>query len=102
MTALPELSAPELQPGADFRLPAAVTDAEHKSLTEAAVAMFDGLGCAGVARIDFFLTEDGPVLNEVNTMPGFTAESQVPKMFAAAGLSYPQLLDRLVRDALTG
>ncbi len=88
--------------GADFRIPAALTEADRKALAEAAIAMFDGLDCAGVARIDFFLTEDGPVLNEVNTMPGFTAESQVPKMFAAAGLSYPQLLDRLVRDALTG
>ncbi|WP_152365499.1 D-alanine--D-alanine ligase family protein [Microlunatus speluncae] len=87
---------------ADFRIPAGLSEAERKSLAEAAVAMFDGLGCAGVARIDFFLTEDGPVLNEVNTMPGFTAESQVPKMFAAAGLSYPQLLSRLVEDALTG
>ena len=47
--------------------------------------MYDALGCAGVARVDFFLTDDGPVLNEVNTMPGFTEQSQVPKMFAAAG-----------------
>lgn len=64
--------------------------------------MFDALGCAGVARIDFFLTADGPVLNEVNTMPGFTEHSQVPKMFAAAGLSYADLLDLLVRDTLAG
>jgi D-alanine-D-alanine ligase len=51
--------------------------------------MFGALGCAGVARIDFFLTDDGPLLNEVNTMPGFTEHSQVPRMFAAAGLPYP-------------
>ncbi len=62
--------------------------------------VYDALGCAGVARVDFFLTEDGPVLNEVNTMPGFTEQSQVPKMFAAAGTSYPDLLDLLVRDVL--
>ena len=62
--------------------------------------MFDALGCAGVARLDFFLTDDGPVLNEVNTMPGMTAESQVPSMFAAAGLPYEQLVARLV-DAAT-
>ena len=62
--------------------------------------MFDALGCAGVARIDFFLTDHGPVLNEVNTMPGMTAESQVPRMFAAAGLPYEQLVARLV-DAAT-
>ena len=48
------------------------TSAGRKALEDAAVAMFDALGCAGVARVDFFLTEDGPVLNEVNTMPGFT------------------------------
>lgn len=86
--------------GADFRVPADLADAERKELEDAAVAMFDALGCAGVARIDFFLTADGPVLNEVNTMPGFTEQSQVPKMFAAAGVSYAELLDLLVRDVL--
>ncbi len=85
---------------ADFRVPAVVSDAERKDLEDAAVAVYDALGCAGVARVDFFLTEAGPVLNEVNTMPGFTEESQVPKMFAAAGTTYAALLDLLVRDAL--
>ena len=88
--------------GADFRIPAALDDADLKALEDAAVAVYDALGCAGVARVDFFLTEAGPVLNEVNTMPGFTEESQVPKMFAAAGLDYPALLDLLVHDALLG
>jgi D-alanine-D-alanine ligase len=88
---------------ADLRVPAALSDADHIALETAAVTMFDALGCAGVARIDFFLTAAaGPVLNEVNTMPGFTGHSQVPKMFAAAGLGYPELLDLLVSDALTG
>ncbi|WP_210439139.1 D-alanine--D-alanine ligase family protein [Nocardioides xinjiangensis] len=86
--------------GADFRIPAPLEDVERKALEEAALAVYDALGCAGVARVDFFVTPDGPVLNEVNTMPGFTAQSQVPKMFAAAGLSYAELLDRLVRDVL--
>lgn len=85
---------------ADFRIPPSLEEAEQKALHDAAVAVYDALGCAGVARIDFFLTDDGPVLNEVNTMPGFTEQSQVPKMFAAAGLSYPDLLDLLVRDAM--
>jgi D-alanine-D-alanine ligase len=85
---------------ADFRIPAALSDKERKELEGAAVAVYDALGCAGVARVDFFVTEDGPVLNEVNTMPGFTEESQVPKMFAAAGTSYAALLDLLVRDTL--
>jgi D-alanine-D-alanine ligase len=88
--------------GADFRIPAELADVERKTLEDAAVTVFDALGCSGVARVDFFWTDDGPVLNEVNTMPGFTEHSQVPKMFAAAGTSYADLLDLLVRDALTG
>jgi D-alanine-D-alanine ligase len=64
--------------------------------------MFNALSCAGVARIDFFLTAVGPVFNEVNTMPGFTEHSQVPRMFAAVGVPYPELLDLLVSDALSG
>lgn len=85
---------------ADFRIPAATSEAETKALEDAALAVYDALGCAGVARVDFFLTADGPVLNEVNTTPGFTEHSQVPKMFAAAGIAYPALLDLLVQDAL--
>jgi D-alanine-D-alanine ligase len=84
---------------ADFRIPAVLDDVAAKALEDAALATYDALGCAGVARVDFFLTEDGPVLNEVNTVPGMTEHSQVPRMFAAAGLSYPDLLDELVRGA---
>ncbi|MFF5076597.1 D-alanine--D-alanine ligase [Actinoplanes sp. NPDC000266] len=83
-----------------FRVPAPIDPAAAKALEDAAVALYDALGCGGVARVDFFLTEAGPVLNEVNTMPGFTARSQVPRMFAAAGWDYPELLDRLIHDAL--
>jgi D-alanine-D-alanine ligase len=85
---------------AEFRLPAELDDVQSKELEDAAVTMYEALGCAGVARIDFFLTDTGPVLNEVNTMPGMTEYSQVPKMFAAAGLSFPALLDMLVQGAL--
>jgi D-alanine-D-alanine ligase len=84
---------------ADFRVPADLTGVEAKALEEAALATYEALGCAGVARVDFFLTAEGPVLNEVNTMPGMTEHSQVPRMFAAAGLPYPELLDELVRGA---
>ena len=84
---------------ARFSVPADLDGAERAALTGAALRMFDALGCAGVARIDFFLTDDGPVLNEVNTMPGMTAESQVPRMFTAAGLPYEQLVARLVDAA---
>lgn len=85
---------------ADLRVPADVTADQQRALADAAVGMYDALGCRGLARIDFFLTEDGPVLLEVNTMPGLTEHSQAPRMFAAAGISYADLLDRLVRDAL--
>ena len=84
---------------ARFTVPADLDGADRFALTEAAVRMFDALGCAGVARIDFFLTDDGPVLNEVNTMPGMTAESQVPRMFAAAGVPYGELVARLIAAA---
>ena len=84
---------------ARFTVPARLSTAESTALTRAALTMFDALGCAGVARMDFFLTEAGPVLNEVNTMPGLTAASQVPRMFAAADVSYVELVSRLVRAA---
>ncbi|MFT4010704.1 MAG: D-alanine--D-alanine ligase family protein [Nocardioidaceae bacterium] len=86
---------------ARFLVPAPLSDDERQALERAAITVYDALGCGGVARVDFFLTEAGPVLNEVNTMPGFTEHSQVPRMFAAAGISYAQLVDLLVRDAVT-
>ena len=85
---------------ARFTVPAELGDTERAALGRAALAMFDALGCAGVARMDFFLTEDGPVLNEVNTMPGLTAHSQVPRMFRAAGVPYADLVVRLVDAAI--
>lgn len=84
---------------ARFTVPAQLSVGEATSLTRAALTMFDALGCAGVARMDFFLTAEGPVLNEVNTMPGLTAASQVPRMFAAADVPYVELVSRLVRAA---
>lgn len=85
---------------ARFTVPAHLDPAQTSALKRAAIAMFDALGCAGVARMDFFLTDDGPILNEVNTMPGLTAASQVPRMFAAAGVEYTDLVTRMVRAAL--
>lgn len=87
---------------ADFRLPASLNDLERQQLEGAALTMYDALGCAGVARVDFFLTDQGLVLNEVNTMPGMTKQSQVPKMFAAAGMPYATLLDVLIQGARAG
>ncbi|WP_226533677.1 D-alanine--D-alanine ligase family protein [Microbacterium paraoxydans] len=84
---------------ARFTVPARLDAAEVAALKRAAIAVFDALGCHGVARMDFFLTDRGPLLNEVNTMPGLTAASQVPRMFAAAGVTYVDLVARLVRAA---
>ena len=85
---------------AKFVIPAPLADTELKALEDSALRIYEALGCRGLARVDFFLTNDALVLNEVNTMPGMTAQSQVPKMFAAAGLSYSDLLDKLVRGAM--
>jgi D-alanine-D-alanine ligase len=79
------------------RIPAPVAD----RLREMAAHAFQALDCAGLARVDFFVGEDGTLtINEVNTMPGFTAISMFPRMWAATGLDYPALVDRLVQLAI--
>jgi len=65
-----------------------------------ALAAFAALDCAGLARVDFFLNDDGLVVNELNTMPGFTPQSMFPRMWAASGVPYPELVDRLLALAL--
>jgi D-alanine-D-alanine ligase len=66
-----------------------------------ALAAFEALSCEGLARVDFFVTPDGGVLvNELNTMPGFTPTSMFPRLWAACGLDYPSLVDQLLRTAL--
>lgn len=79
------------------RLPADVT----ARVRDLAVRAFSALGCEGLARVDFFLRPDGTlVVNEVNTMPGFTPASMFPRMWAASGLDYRTLVDRLVTAAM--
>jgi D-alanine-D-alanine ligase len=65
-----------------------------------AVEVFKIVGCAGMARVDFFVTEEGVLVNELNTIPGFTATSVYAKLWEASGLPYPELLDRLLDLAL--
>lgn len=84
----------------DFRIPAPLDDVTREALERAAVAMFGALGCRGLARVDFFVVDGRVLLNEVNTFPGFTSHSQVPRMFAVAGVAYPALLDMLIETAL--
>jgi D-alanine-D-alanine ligase len=86
---------------AEFTVPAHLDRAEHDAIEEAARDLYDALGCAGVARFDFFVTDDGVLLNEVNTAPGFTEQSQVPRMFAAAGLSYVDLVRSLIEATIS-
>lgn len=85
---------------AQFTVPARITDVQHAAIEHAARTLYDTLGCAGVARFDFFVTDDGVVLNEVNTSPGFTEQSQVPRMFAAVGLPYVDLVRALLEAVL--
>lgn len=82
---------------ARFTVPAALSASDEAAIDHAARTLYDTLGCAGVARFDFFLTDDGVVLNEVNTAPGFTEQSQVPRMFAAVGLDYVELVRALLQ-----
>ncbi len=82
------------------RLPAEGDPATLMELRGAAGVMFDALGCRGFARFDFLVTDEGAVLNEINTTPGMTEHSGFPMMCAAAGLDYPTLVDELVRGSL--
>jgi D-alanine-D-alanine ligase len=86
----------------DLVCPADLPDDVVHRVRELAARTFEAFGCEGLARVDFFLTEDGEVLvNEINTMPGFTPVSMYPRMWQATGLGYPDLVDRLLRLALT-
>jgi D-alanine-D-alanine ligase len=61
---------------------------------------FRALGCEGLARVDFFLTKEGFMLNEINTMPGFTSISMFPRCFKESGLSFTELVSELIDLAL--
>ena len=88
--------------GTDLHVPADLPDHVAADVQELARRAFDALGCEGLARVDFFLVRDGSVIvNEVNTMPGFTPVSMFPLMWKATGVDYPDLVDRLVQTALS-
>ncbi|MHA3724377.1 D-alanine--D-alanine ligase family protein [Leucobacter sp. HY1910] len=86
--------------GIELELPARVTDAEYEAIRAAAVRSFEVAQCAGLSRIDFFLTEDGPVLNEINTLPGFTPISMYPRLWQESGLGYTELITELIELAI--
>ncbi|HEX7278406.1 MAG TPA: D-alanine--D-alanine ligase family protein [Solirubrobacterales bacterium] len=87
--------------GMELRVPAPVDDGVIDRVRDLAVAVFGLAGCSGLARCDFFVGADGSVLvNEINTMPGFTDTSVYAKLFEATGIAYPELCDRLVQLAV--
>lgn len=82
-------------------VPADLPEEKSEELRGMAVRAFEALGCEGLARVDFFYTPEGDlILNEINTMPGFTSLSVAPQLWAASGLPYAALVDRLIQLAL--
>ncbi|TVQ79041.1 MAG: D-alanine--D-alanine ligase [Bradymonadales bacterium] len=85
--------------GVDLIAPADLTDEQARSLESAAWSVFDSIGCQALARVDFFLTESGELLlNEINTMPGFTPISMYPRLMQLAGVPYSELIERLLNS----
>jgi D-alanine-D-alanine ligase len=89
-----------LDDAAELDVPAKVDDDIAYAVRQLAIRAFRAIDCQGLARVDFFLTEDGPIINEINTMPGFTTISMYPRMWAASGVDYPTLLATMVQTAL--
>ncbi|AZA13408.1 D-alanine--D-alanine ligase family protein [Corynebacterium choanae] len=81
-------------------IPAPIGEEAIAEIQQLALRAFQALGARGLSRVDFFLTDDGPVVNEINTMPGFTPISMYPQEFAYDGVSYPELLGILIEQAL--
>ncbi|MBU5467608.1 D-alanine--D-alanine ligase [Virgibacillus sp. MSJ-26] len=83
--------------GAELAIPAALSDQTTAQMQEVALSAFKALQCEGLARVDFFLTEDGQIyVNEVNTLPGFTKISMYPKLWEISGIEYTDLISKLI------
>jgi D-alanine-D-alanine ligase len=100
-----DFAAKYLDDSVDLDVPADLTPEQTRAVQEASCRAFLAMDCRGLARVDFFLgtAPDGSetlVINEVNTMPGFTPISMFPRMWAASGVPYPELVDRLIATAL--
>jgi D-alanine-D-alanine ligase len=100
-----DFSAKYLDDSVDFDVPADLTPEQTAAVQEVARRAYLAMDCRGLARVDFFLAtaadgSDHLVINEVNTMPGFTPISMFPRMWAASGVTYPELVDRLIDSAL--
>jgi D-alanine-D-alanine ligase len=98
-----DYTAKYLDEGSQLIIPAKLTKAETKQVQELAVRAFKAVDCSGLARVDFLMDPAGKrkiYLNEINTMPGFTAISMYPKLWSATGLGYADLIDRLIQLGL--
>jgi D-alanine-D-alanine ligase len=96
-----DYEAKYLEQGSELLIPAKLSKKMAKQVQQMAIAAFKAVDCAGLARVDFLLEPDKDklYLNEINTMPGFTAISMYPKLWAASGLEYPKLIDQLIQLA---
>jgi len=96
-----DFEAKYLDGSTTFDVPANVTPEIARAISDAAVTAFEALGCEGLARVDFFLTEENQVIiNELNTMPGFTSMSVFPMLWKATGKSYSEIITQLCESAL--
>ena len=97
-----DYSAKYLDEGSQLIIPAKLTKSETKRVQELAVAAFRAVDCSGIARVDFLMDPKSRriYLNEINTMPGFTSISMYPKLWAASGVPYPELIERLIQLGL--
>ncbi|MCS7276869.1 MAG: D-alanine--D-alanine ligase [Dehalococcoidia bacterium] len=89
-----------LEEGTRLVAPVALPTAMERRLQEMAIAAFRAIDCAGMARVDFFLAGEEPIVNEINTIPGFTPISMYPRLWEAAGLGYRELITRLIELGL--
>jgi len=95
-----DFDAKYLDGSTTFDAPAVLPESVTRQIQGAAITAFTALGCEGLARVDFFLTEDSRVIiNELNTMPGFTPKSVYPMLWEATGKSYQELITELCRSA---
>ncbi len=97
-----DYKAKYLEEGSQLIIPAKIGKKQMKELQEMAIAAFQAVDCSGLARVDFLMDpKNGKIyLNEINTMPGFTSISMYPKLWAASGIEYPELIDRLIQLGL--
>ena len=97
-----DYSAKYLDEGSQLIIPAKLTKAETKRVQELAIGGFKAVDCSGLARVDFLMDPKSRkiYLNEINTMPGFTSISMYPKLWAATGVAYPELIERLIQLGL--